>query len=412
LKTKNKATLAALLLAAFSGAAAQEALQFNAALGVGAWSSNRVLDDRGGVLASSLAASAGIDVSQQVRLKFDASVYRFGQQRGDSTRSALREAFVQWYGDDTEVRLGPQVIAWGRADRINPTDNLSARDYTAPFAVDDAQRIGAPALTVGREFGAAGRLTAIAKRFRPGRGPSDQNEAALPLRPLQDDRDEYALRFDHTGQALDWSVSYFDGVEKLRSLQIERIGGRLAGVSRGYAPLKAIGLDAAATAGAWGLRGELARLRYDDTNFVATDGRISHWFGVAGVETSLPDSASASVQYFFRRFDESPGIAGIGAAEQAVRRQLRIANNQFHRMQDGFTLRYAQRLLNDRVDYELVGVVNVRERDYALRPRVTMRYTDHIKLSAGADVFRGGDESFFGSVRKNTTGFAEVIFIY
>lgn len=412
LKKKCNAWLAALLLAASSGAVAQETVQFNAALALGAWSSNRVLDDRSGVLATSLAVSGGVELSEQLRLKVDASAWRFGQATGDATGTALREAFVQWYGQDTEVRLGTQVFAWGRGDRINPTDNLSARDYTAPFAVDDAQRIGAPALLVTRDFGAPGRLSAIAQRFRASRGPSDQNEAALPLRPVAGDKDEYALRFDHAGRALDWSVSYFNGLEKMRSLQLERAGARIAGVSRGHAPLEAIGMDAAATAGAWGLRGELARLRFDDTDFARFDGRMSHWFGVIGAETSLPGSASASVQYFFRRFDDAPRVAGASAAEEMVRRQLRIANNQFHKMQDGLTLRYARRLLNDRVDYELVGMVNLRERDYALRPRVTMRYSDRVKLSAGADVFRGGAESFFGSLKKNTSAFAEVILIY
>lgn len=402
---------AALLLAA-AGASAQEAVQFNAALSLGAWSSNRVLDDRSPVAAASLAVNAGLDVTEQLRLKLDGSVYGFAQERGDGSRSALREAFVQWYGEDTEVRFGPQVVAWGRADRINPTDNLTARDYTSPFAVDDAQRIGAPMLMVARDFGDAGRLSLIAKRFRPSKGPSDQSESALPLRPAYGDKDEYALKFDHTGSALDWSLSYFNGLEKLRSLQIERAGTRLAGVSRGYAKLEAFGADAATTVGAWGLRGEVARLRYGDNDFALRDGRIAHWFGVAGIETSLPHSASASVQYFFRRFDDAPAVAGVSAGEAAVRRQLRIANNQFHKMQDGVTLRYAQRLWNDRVDYELVGMVNLREDDYAFRPRVTLRYTDRIKLSAGADVFRGRAESFFGSLKKNSAGFAEVIFIY
>lgn len=412
LKKKCKVGLAALLLAASCGAEAQEAVQFNAALALGAWSSNRVLDERSGVLATSIAVSGGIGISEQLRLKVDASAWRFGQATGDATGTALREAFLQWYGQDTEVRMGTQVIAWGRADRINPTDNLSARDYTAPFAVDDAQRIGAPALSVTHDFGAAGRLSAIAKRFRASRGPSDQIEAALPLRAGSGGKDEYALRFDRAGQALDWSVSYFKGLEKLRSLQLERAGARIAGVSRAYAPLEALGMDAAATAGAWGLRGELARLRFGDTEFARFDGRMSHWFGIVGAETSMRGGASASVQYFFRRFDDAPRMARASAVEEAVRRQLRIANNQFHKIQDGIALRYAQRMLNDRVDYELVGMVNLRERDYALRPRVTMRYSDRVKLSAGADVFRGGAESFFGSLKKNTGGFAEVILIY
>ncbi|MEH6435607.1 hypothetical protein [Massilia sp. DD77] len=387
-------------------------MQFNAALSVGAWSGNRVLDDRHGVLARAFAASASAGLSDSVRLKMDGTVYQFPQERGDDTRTALREAYLQWDGEETQVRLGPQIVAWGRADRVNPTDNVTARDYTSPLAVDETQRIGAPALSVIRELGEAGRLSLVAKRFRPSKGPSDNNELGLPARAHHDET-EYALKFDRTGEAFDWSVSYFDGLEKLRSLQLVRgAGGRILGASRGYAPLQAFGVDGAATVGEWGLRGELARLRYRDTRYGTTDGRLSHWYGIVGVETNLPHAATASIQYFFRHFGEAPVIGGLAPAEEALRRRLRIANNQFHKYQDGFTLRYGQRLWNDRVDYELVGMVNLREHDYAIRPRVNVRYSDHIKFSAGADVFRGREESFFGSIKKNTVAFAEVVFIY
>lgn len=405
-----RAALAA-LFAASSVASAQD-VQFNAALSVGAWSGNRVLDERHGVLARALAASASASLSDQVRLKVDGTVYRFPQERGDATRTALREAFVQWEGEETQVRLGHQIVAWGRADRINPTDNVSARDYTSPLPVDETQRIGAPTLSMIRELGEIGRLSLLVKRFRPSKGPSDNSEVALPLRPLHDET-EYAVKFDRTGDAVDWSVSYFDGVEKQRSLTLRRApDGRLLGVSRGYAPLRAVGVDGAATVGAWGLRGELARLRFRDTRYGTFDGRLSHWYGIVGIETNLPGAATASVQYFFRRFDEAPVLASLAPAEQALRRRLRIANNQFHRYQDGFTVRYGQRLWNDRVDYELVGMVNLREHDYAFRPRATLRYSDHVKFAAGADVFRGKEDSFFGSIRKNTVGFVEVVFIY
>lgn len=411
---KNCNQLRAALAALFSipALAAAQDVQFNASLTVGAWSGNRVLDERSGVLARAVAASAGADLADSIRLKVDATIYQFPQQRGDDTRTALREAYLQWDGEATTVRLGPQIVAWGRADRVNPTDNLTARDYTSPFTVDETQRIGAPALSVTRELGEAGRLSVLAKRFRPSKGPSDNNELALPARP-HDDETEYALKFDHTGESLDWSVSYFDGLEKLRSLQLIRgPANRILGASRGYAPLRAFGIDGAATVGAWGLRGELARLRYRDTRYGATDGRLSHWYGIVGAETNLPGAATASVQYFFRHFGEAPVIGNITPAEEALRRRLRIANNQFHTYQDGFTVRYGQRLWNDRVDYELVGMVNLREHDYAIRPRVSLRYSDHIKFLAGADVFKGKEESFFGSIKKNTVAFAEVVFIY
>ncbi len=43
----------------------------------------------------------------------------------------LREAYLDVYGlglEGLDIRLGRQRIAWGRADRINPTDNLNADD--------------------------------------------------------------------------------------------------------------------------------------------------------------------------------------------------------------------------------------------------------------------------------------------
>lgn len=386
-------------------------LQVDGALALGAWSGNRVLDERSGVFASTLSAAVGADLGV-LRFKGDASIYHFPQRRGDATRLALREAYAQWDGERTQLRLGPQVFAWGRADRINPTDNLTARDYTSPLAVDETQRIGAPAFTLTREVGELGRLTLLAKRFRPSKGPSDRAELGLPLRAGAAET-EYAVKFDRSGGAVDWSLSWFDGREKLRSLELVRApGGRILGASRGYAALQAFGVDGAATLGRWGLRGELARLRFRDARFEATAGRLSHWYGVAGVETGLPHSAGLSVQYFFRRYDRAPVLVGASPAQEALHRRLRIANNQFHRLQDGLSLRYAQRLFNDRIDYELVGIANLREDDWAFRPRVNLRWSDRVKFSAGADLFRGREESFFGSIRDNSLGFAEVIFIY
>jgi len=391
-------------------------VRVSGALALGAWSGNRVLDERKPVLARSLALAASADLSEQLQVKFDGTLYQFAQQRGDATRGALREAFVQWDGASTRVRLGPQIVAWGRADRLNPTDNVSARDYTSPFAVDETQRIGAPALSAVQELGEAGRLMLLAKRFFPSRGPSDNNETALAVRE-HDQHTEYALKFDRTGAALDWSLSYFRGIEKLRSLQLIRAPngagiGTVIGANRGHAPLEVFGADAATTTGSWGWRGELARLRFRDSRFERDDGRLSHWYGIVGVDTSLPHDASIGVQYFVRRFAQAPLLEGLAPAEQGLRRRLRIANNQFHRLQDGVTVRLAQRLWNDRIDYEVVGVANLREHDHAIRPRVNLRYADHIRLSAGADVYRGREESFFGSLRENTAGFVEVVFIF
>ncbi|MBM3117034.1 hypothetical protein [Jeongeupia naejangsanensis] len=413
MKPNFKPLLLAACLAASGGAgAAFDNAQFSAVASLGAWSSNRVLDDREGILAPMLSADASVNLTDQLSVRAGGLVYNFAQDEGGSTRSILREAFLQWTGEETQIRAGWQVVAWGRADRINPTDNISARDYTSPQSVDEAQRMGAAMLSVSHDFGNPGRLTLLGKEVKQSRMPNDEAEKNLPMRP-DAEQYEYAAKFDHSGDGFDWSLSYFKGLEKPRSLQLMRLADqRIVGVNRGYAELEVFGADAATTLSGWGLRGEIAHMDFPETDFKVNDGRISHWYGITGVETNLPANATIGMQYFFRYFDEDPLLDGVTPAESAVRRKLRIANNQFHQYQDGLTLRIAQRLWNDSVDYEIVGVVNFRDSDYAIRPRINWRYSDSIKLSAGADIYRGKDESFFGSLRKNNVQFAEISYIY
>ena len=56
----------------------------------------------------------------------------------------LKEAFMDIYFESTDLRIGQQRIAWGKADGINPTDNFNPVNYTRPFAEDN--RIEIPAL--------------------------------------------------------------------------------------------------------------------------------------------------------------------------------------------------------------------------------------------------------------------------
>ena len=42
----------------------------------------------------------------------------------------FQEAFIDYYSDLVDVRFGKQVIAWGKADEINPTDILNPQDLS------------------------------------------------------------------------------------------------------------------------------------------------------------------------------------------------------------------------------------------------------------------------------------------
>ena len=66
----------------------------------------------------------------------------------------LREAYVDLYGfllPNVDVRLGKQRIAWGTADKINPTDNLNPKDFEDPL--DFGRKLATNAARVTAYFG-------------------------------------------------------------------------------------------------------------------------------------------------------------------------------------------------------------------------------------------------------------------
>ena len=52
-------------------------------------------------------------------------------------RPRLREGYLYLRRPGLEVRAGQQIIPWGQADAVNPTDFLTAKDYTF-FNIENA----------------------------------------------------------------------------------------------------------------------------------------------------------------------------------------------------------------------------------------------------------------------------------
>ena len=54
----------------------------------------------------------------------------------------LREAFVNTYVGSFDFSIGHQIIAWGRADGINPTDNISPKNMIIRSLDEDDKKEG------------------------------------------------------------------------------------------------------------------------------------------------------------------------------------------------------------------------------------------------------------------------------
>ena len=60
------------------------------------------------------------------------------------------EAYLDYYGQNTDYRIGWQTISWGAVDGNSPVDTMNPRDLSDPFADDN--KIPVPAIAVEHYF--------------------------------------------------------------------------------------------------------------------------------------------------------------------------------------------------------------------------------------------------------------------
>ena len=76
------------------------------------------------------------------RLRRGAHPLRAAGRRSRGLFIDLREAYVNAYLGPFDLRLGQQIIVWGRADALNPTNNLTPVDFRIRSPIEDDIRLG------------------------------------------------------------------------------------------------------------------------------------------------------------------------------------------------------------------------------------------------------------------------------
>lgn len=231
---------------------------------------------------------------------------------GHDDADFVRQAYVELPRGDWQWRVGRQIHAWGRADRINPTDNLGARNPRALVTDIDEERKGVDGLSLKRTLGPRWSLTLIGvPRLRATTLP----RAVSAALPRQDDNGPtHALRADYSGEGLDGSASVLEGESLLPAahsnavLRQPRVRVWGADFSR---PLGEV----------WGLRGEVA-----DTHFIdpPPPGLRDQRFAVLGVERHFGAGWLGVAQWVHRRVRGplDSGDTPLGALNRVLWAQL------------------------------------------------------------------------------------------
>jgi hypothetical protein len=385
------ATYIAALLGLPTHAMAEGDVDIDLSAATGAWSRDFNLPKDTGVAASSL--KLGLRWMPSENLSARAEVFGYvtiGNDR-DRQRAEVRTAVMVHEDERYALRIGRQVEVWGRADKLNPTDLLSPRDYRILSSEDDDQRLGLAMVRADLVLTDRLKLKGYwLPEFR-------QTNLIFPLSSMivrdQRKRDtrQIAVKLDSTGGAFDWSLSWYDGRDRIYDFALD--GPTL--VQR-YNRIRVIGADLAGAAGPWGYRAEAA---YTHTRFDPVHDplvRRPDLWAVIGLDRSFGNGFYANIQASFRRVFKFDTILTTPAA--SVRSQIDILRFQQDKTQIGFTanLRYAWD--DRRWTAEALGLHYVNRGQGLARFELRHQLTPQLSLRARAQKFFGSPNSYFGRV--------------
>jgi hypothetical protein len=377
----------------------------------GYWTSNRNLDDEKGINKATCFINWRLSISPSIRFGLAGRLGWADTDAADGQSHRFRELFSEIDSGAWTWRLGRQMIAWGRADRINPTDNLSPRDFTLLVPEDNEQQIGINTLQGKYQFEEGTSLTMVAvPRFEPHKTPKGSMPANLAQAP-QPNASEWAVKLDRTGEGFDWAISYFDGLNRFARYWAQPVSPDNVVFRGTFERMRTVGGDFATNVGKWALRGETSasELR-PDCEPCSLDVRRIYRF-VLGVDRDLAETTNVNFQAFFVRRSIYTDPQSLGTTQRPLVEALDSLNSEFSKMDTGFTFRVSDTYLNERLKMEVGAIINLAGGGL-LRPRMVYALSDSLKLLAGLDQFYGKEQSLLGSIKKNQTAYAELAFVF
>jgi hypothetical protein len=378
----------------------------------GYWSSTRNLDPEDPVGAGMIWLKSTRQVSPRVALLLEGWAALRGPASNGDVTGELREAFVDLRFGHLDVRVGRQIVAWGRADGVNPTDNLTGEDLTLLTPEDDDRRLGTTALRASYYLGDVSFAGFWLPEFRGHRFPVPPAAGMTFIRERPEwPGDQWALRVEQTGRDVDWSVSYFRGRDLTPDLGARlapAMSDRVVTVSLSHHRVSVVGADLAANVGRIGLRAEGAYVDTEDTSRRDPFTKNPFLFIVVGGDRTFREYLNLNVQYLYRFVrDDRATAEGLSPTEAGIVELQRILNSQTRRVQHGASFRVAYKWLRETLEGECAAVGFFGPDGLALRPKIAYTVSDSWKFVLGAELYRGQSSSLFDLLRPNSTAYVE-----
>lgn len=334
----------------------------------------------------------------------------------------FQEAHIDYYSYLLDVRFGKQVIAWGKADEINPTDILNPQNLSNLTEDKSIRKIGLMELKTEwkfHDFILEGiwkpefdnmQLPALDSRwaFFSFPGLTSLPEPVYPENKLEDT--EWALKLSRTISMFDFSISYFDGWDNIATpeLTFDPQTQQMVLNRQTFHRTKMFGADFAGSIGSVGIWGEGAYFRTEDK--YGTDPIIKNPYFqyVIGADYTFGCNIKINVQYIqeiITKLDNDAEEEAEGEIISKLGMGLPLQQATSFRVEKKFGEGGAHSV-------ELFGIYDVEDRGILFQPKLIISPVDALDVEIGMIFFDGEKESIFGRFTSNDEVYMKCTYSY
>ena len=332
---------------------------------------------------------------------------------------ALREAYVNAYLGAFDLRIGQQVVQWGKADGYNPINVITPLDLLVFSPDEDDRRISNFLIRsyYNRSFL---RLEAIwvpiycssVLPFSKVELPEGVQLSEPDYPDESTENSAIALKLHYEGASLDATLSYFNGFLPMPGLSA-RTENSIFNIFPTAYRIQMIGADFSTTVGAYGLRGEFAYREPDkeDNTWQSIPNRQVEY--ILGLDQEF-GNFSLIIQYIGKyAFDYKDLTKAYQTSPEFAKYKIalwnRLLSGQLKEWSHAISFRPAWKLHHETLSLELLGQINLSTEETFLKPKLNYNITDDLTLSAGAQIYHGPDDTLFGLLdERNSAGFIEL----
>ncbi len=392
----------------------KELLGWSGSIRLAEFSKDNSFENKQGYLISGLWMNLRPANVLGFKIYIDGNVQGQNFTRDQYSIGDLREFYIDRSIGPFDLRFGRQIVPWGRADKVNPTDMWTLRNLNLLVTDSEDQKTGLLTILTALNFQSFRVLSLWQPEWRRPSFPVPPLPPGVTTENLPPEKvkNQYGLKFDYIDGDLEGSISYSHVIDKNPDLSL--LVADQNGIQLGflYSPIEVYGVDFAKTLGPVGTRGECAYTKTSDLQGINPLVKNSQVFCVVGADRTF-GSFYINVQYIYKHIYNFQDVSGItDPILQALAIQENILANQFNPEMHGASFRVSHKAFNETLESELSLLIWAKDQNHILSPKMTYSFSDNLRGIVGGEIYSGIPSTFFGRFKDLSRSYLELRYLF